>query len=171
MNTIKLTTIVITFCSSSFLMLNHPVHRKRMPVQKPLVTVLPNEGYTEDKPILMDKLRDNFTNDWQQNSMKRELSIIRIKKDDAQGVIFRIQVLSLWKPISPVSQLFEDYPEVRTYFSQGMYTYTVGEFKSPGESNQMFFELNAKGFEDAFIVAFKDDRPIPVKQAMTDILK
>ena len=169
MNTIKLTTIVITFCSSSFLMLNHPVQRKRMPVQKPAVTVMPNEGYTEAKPIQMDKLRDDFTSDWQQKSMRNELNIISIKKYDARGIIFRIQVLSVPRPISLDSRLFEAYPEVRTYFSGGSYRYTVGKFKSPGESNQMFFELNAKGFEDAFIVAFKDDMPIPVKQAMTEI--
>jgi len=171
MNTIKITTMVITFCSGSFLMLDHPAHRKWMPAKKQAINTIVTEDQPKVTPIILNDFSDKFIADHQQDLMNREVNVISIKKYDARGIIFRIQVLSANKPVSPDSRLFSVCPEVRTYFSKGRYTYTVGKFKSPGESNQMFFDLNAKGFEDAFMVAFKDDKPIPVNEAMNDIIR
>jgi len=83
-----------------------------------------------------------------------------------RGIVFRIQLLASKTPVPLNSLVFNGCGNVREYYENGLYKYTAGAFKAPRQSNKMFLNLETQGFDDSFLVAFKDDRPVKVKDAM-----
>lgn len=106
-----------------------------------------------------------------QDFLKRERGIITFQNIPARGIVFRIQVLSSKCPVSIFSSTLAGIGDVREYYYNGLYKYTVGEFKLPKQSNRMFEDLELKGYHDTFMVAFKDDKPMKVVDAMKAVMK
>lgn len=166
MNTIKITTISIAILSGSYFVANSPL--------LPYVTfagkykaVDPAQQQDKVVPINAGLNQDISENDNGLRALNQELGALTLKRQSfVPGIVFRIQVLTSREPVSVYSNVFDGCVDVREYVYGRDYRYTVGKFLSPGQSNDMFTELYGKGFEDAFMVAFKDDRPIPVKTAM-----
>lgn len=130
-------------------------------------------------PVTYQKtsVRNNPTQDIQQNDqqqqlLKKELGIITFRKQKVTpGLVFRIQLLASRYPISSDSRFFKGCDNVREYNYEGLYKYTTGEFNTPRQSESLFFALEKKGFHDTFLVAFKDDKPIRMIDAMKKIKK
>ena len=55
---------------------------------------------------------------------------------------------------------------VGIYEAGGLYRYTVGKKTNMSDANQLQLQLKAKGFTDAFIVAFSDGKRIPISEAI-----
>ena len=53
------------------------------------------------------------------------------------------------------SQLFDGLEDVKMYFHGGSYKYTSGDFPTMETALQQRKKLIAKGYKDAFVVAFK----------------
>lgn len=90
------------------------------------------------------------------------------KKDneDEKGVVFKVQIAtsSEKKELEPSN--FNGVEGVEIYEAGGLYRYTVGRKSNMGEANQLQLQLKAKGFIDAFIVAFSDGKRIPISEAI-----
>lgn len=54
-------------------------------------------------------------------------------------------------------------------YEKGMYKYMVGEFSSPAQTEDILNNLAILGYNDSFIVAFKDGKSISVKEAIKEI--
>ena len=166
MNTIKVTTIAATLLAGSYFFANSPVSK----------SLFSGKEFVPAQVAISDKVATvTGTNNIPDDTLKgkklelnKELGIINFKKSAAPGIMFRIQILSSKQAIPVDSKIFSGW-EVRQYFYDGLYKYTVGGFKSPYGTEPYFYALDDKGFSDAFIVAFKDDNPIPVKQAILDM--
>lgn len=83
-----------------------------------------------------------------------------------QQVEFRIQIAVSSKPLTPaqVSEklgLKADEP-VKTVRSGNIYKYQAGSFTSYSDALAALKKYNASGFKDAFIVAWKGDKQVPV---------
>jgi len=83
-----------------------------------------------------------------------------------KGVVFKVQIAtsSVKKELVPAN--FNGVENVGLYEAGGLYRYTVGSEKSMDEANRLQLQLKAKGFTDAFIVAFSDGKRIPISEAI-----
>ena len=73
--------------------------------------------------------------------------------------IYKIQILTSDKKLSPGSKLFKGYKNVDCFIEKGIYKYTYGETTSFDTIRKLRRQV-AKDFKDAFIVAFKDGKKV-----------
>lgn len=79
--------------------------------------------------------------------------------------VFRVQFLMTRNRLSQDAPELKGLEQVRYYRQTGMYKYTVGNEPTPEQAQKLIPSLVAKGFKDAFVVAFVGDERIPVDQA------
>ena len=84
-----------------------------------------------------------------------------------QGLVYQIQLSVAAKKASQkqfkgISPIFE-----RRQLS-GKYLYTAGVFRSYAEAEAALSKVKKGGFSTAFIIAFRDGKGIPVKQARSE---
>ena len=82
-----------------------------------------------------------------------------------QGIIFRVQIISSNSRLATTSPKFKDIKNVWEYRDSGLYKYTVGNAKDLKSASVLQSEFRRKGFVGAFVVAFKNGKRIPVKEA------
>jgi N-acetylmuramoyl-L-alanine amidase len=82
-------------------------------------------------------------------------------------VIFKIQLAASPDKISISSPRFRGVNGIQVYQHNGMYKYTYGEEKDIDKAKQLQTRMHAKGFSDAFIVAFYKGNRISLDKAKT----
>jgi len=60
------------------------------------------------------------------------------------------------------------YTDVKEYYFKGIYKYYIGQTSDFNEILKLQNEIRKK-VPDAFVVAFKNDKPISIKEAMKEI--
>ena len=88
------------------------------------------------------------------------------KDSTSQEILFRIQFASSStdKPLD--SPEFSNLKNIKKYFHNGMYKYTLGNEKSLKEANELLIKVQEKGFKDAFVVAFLNEQRISPAEAV-----
>lgn len=74
-------------------------------------------------------------------------------------VIYKVQILTSDKKLSPGAKVFKGYKNVDFFVEKGIYKYTYGE-TTDFDSIRKTRRRVAKDFKDAFIVAFKDGKKV-----------
>jgi len=83
-----------------------------------------------------------------------------------QEIIFKVQVLSSGKALESNSPRFKGLKNVWEYEDGGLYKYTVGNKRDLQSASALQLELCKKGFSDAFVVAFQNEKRIPVRKVL-----
>jgi N-acetylmuramoyl-L-alanine amidase len=84
---------------------------------------------------------------------------------NSDAVSYRVQ-FAMFPDAKPIDfKQFNGIDDVKMYFHGGSYKYTSGEFNTIEEASQLRRELIAKGYKDAFIVAFKGNDRITNEEA------
>jgi len=79
---------------------------------------------------------------------------VTIETNNPDVVSFRVQ-FALYSSAKPVnSKLFSGIDDVKMYFHGGSYKYTTGDFNTMDDALQRRNDMIAKGYKDAFVVAF-----------------
>jgi N-acetylmuramoyl-L-alanine amidase len=103
---------------------------------------------------------DPASSSWQETVMA---SVI-----ETAPVIFRVQVSSSKNKIATEPSLFRGYQDVKVIQDGRWYKYLVGEESSYHEALEMCKEVK-KDYPDAFVVASKNRKIIPLKTALEEI--
>ena len=82
-----------------------------------------------------------------------------------QEIIFKVQIISSSTRLSTNSPQFKDLKNVWEYKDSGLYKYTVGNQIDLKSASELQSEFRRKGFSGAFVVAFKNGKRIPVREA------
>jgi len=82
-----------------------------------------------------------------------------------QEIIFKIQIISSSTRLSANSPQFKGLKNVWEYKDKGLYKYTVGNQEDLKSAFVLQSECRSKGFAGAFVVAFKNGKRIPVREA------
>lgn len=88
------------------------------------------------------------------------------KVETEQGVMFKIQIATSSNKLPLKPENFNGVEDVEMYEAGGLYRYTVGKEKSMTAANSLQLQVKQKGFTDAFIVAFKGGKRIPISEAI-----
>jgi N-acetylmuramoyl-L-alanine amidase len=83
-------------------------------------------------------------------------------------IVFKVQITSSKKKIPKTSKYFKNIKGIDEIASDGIYKYTVGNKKTYSEIVELCQQIR-KQFPDAFIVAFKGNKIIPLDIALKDL--
>ncbi len=86
--------------------------------------------------------------------------------DSRSGIVFKVQIITSASPIARKPKNFKGLTEVDEYISSGMYKYTVGRKATFKEAKVLRKEMGDKGYNGAFIVAFKEGKRINLQEAI-----
>jgi len=84
---------------------------------------------------------------------------------DDQAIVFKIQIFTSRKKLPPNAPDFKGIKEVAFYEEDGLYKYTVGAESDYNKILNLRNEIKTK-FPEAFIIAFKGNSKISVKDAL-----
>lgn len=80
------------------------------------------------------------------------------------GVAFKVQIFALPDKLGPNDSKYAGLKNVDKYFEGNLWKYTVGSEKSFADIQPVLKKAKEK-FPDAFVIAFKDGKKIPVSEA------
>jgi N-acetylmuramoyl-L-alanine amidase len=83
-----------------------------------------------------------------------------------QKIIFKVQILSSSTRLKTNSPQLKDLKNVWEYKDKGIYKYTVGNQLDLKSASALQLEFRRKGFKEAFVVAFKNGKRIPMREAL-----
>ena len=83
-----------------------------------------------------------------------------------QEIIFKVQIISSDTRLAIDSPQFKGLKNVWEYKDSGLYKYTVGNQKDLISASALQSEFRRNGFSDAFVVTFKNEKRIPVREAL-----
>jgi N-acetylmuramoyl-L-alanine amidase len=90
------------------------------------------------------------------------VSMVKVNMD---AVSFRVQ-FAMFPQAKPIdSKMFNGIDNVQMYFHGGSYKYTSGDFSTTDSALRRRSELVAKGYKDAFVVAFRKGKRITNEEA------
>ncbi len=113
----------------------------------------------EDKPIKATpevKKTDTI-------SKKKETKVIDKKSE--KGIVFKIQISASPTKLELTPSNFKGLKNITSSHSS-LYKYMYGETSNYEEAKRLLKEATAKGYESAFIIAFKDGKSIDMKDAI-----
>ena len=82
-----------------------------------------------------------------------------------QEITFKVQIISSDTRLATNSPQFNGLKDVWEYKDGGLYKYTVGNEKDIKSASVLQSEFRSKGFVGAFVVAFKNGKRIPLREA------
>lgn len=122
-----------------------------------LKEVPPPPGSEED--ILSHRKRKSEQKRQIQSVQEEESSSVKEKKETTGKIVYKVQILTSDRKLSPGSKLFKGYKGLDIFVEKGIYKYTYGETIDFDVIRKLRRQL-AKDFKDAFIVAFKDGKRV-----------
>ena len=84
-----------------------------------------------------------------------------------KGVVFKIQISASAKKLETTPSNFKGLKSISmTQTPAGLYKYMFGETANYEEAKRMLAEAKSKGYNQAFIIAFKDGKSVSVQEAL-----
>ena len=81
-------------------------------------------------------------------------------------IMFRVQVVTSSNKIALDSPKFKELDQMREYITGGWYKYTVGNEPNLESAYTLQKDVRGKGYKSAFVVAFQNERRIPLAEAI-----
>lgn len=86
--------------------------------------------------------------------------------EPASGIIFKVQLSASSKKIEPIPANFNGLRNISYINSGTLYKYMYGQASSYEEAKRLLQEAKAKGFDSAYLIAFKDGKSISIQDAI-----
>jgi hypothetical protein len=82
------------------------------------------------------------------------------------NIVFKVQIVAVYfGPLPDNHPVFSKCGKAEESYSNGLFKYTIGEFKDTTSAQNKLTELKKQGYNDAFIVVFKNGIELPDEQA------
>lgn len=97
---------------------------------------------------------------------KDEPKVVEDKSVDAKGVVFKVQISASGKKIELLPKNFKGLDSTSFIEENGLYKYFYAQTSSYDEAKKNLAEAKSKGYDSAFIVAFKNGKKITIQEAL-----
>ncbi|RZJ34279.1 MAG: N-acetylmuramoyl-L-alanine amidase [Flavobacterium sp.] len=87
---------------------------------------------------------------------------------DPNGVTFKVQLAVSSRKIALIPTNFNGLANISMVKTNNLYKYAYGETNDYNDARKLLLEAQAKGYESAFVVAFRDGENINIKEALND---
>jgi N-acetylmuramoyl-L-alanine amidase len=104
-----------------------------------------------------------------ESNQSEEIDGVMWRRGNDEGVWFRVQVHTSPHLLKDNAKDFRGLKRVEHYIYSGQYKYVVGKTQSFNEAKVGMKAMQAKGFTDAFIVAFENGVRIDLKEALKKV--
>jgi hypothetical protein len=118
------------------------------------------ENNTKGNIVIQTKLNKDFS----KRKINSETGNTDLDKKN-QKIIFKVQIISSSTRLATNSPQFKDLKNVWEYKDMGIYKYTVGNHLDLKSASALQSEVRRRGFNGAFVVAFKNGKRITVRDA------
>lgn len=100
--------------------------------------------------------------------LKNEPVIVDYSKEivDAKGIVFKVQLSVSSKKMALIPANFKGLNDITTSFENNLYKYMYGETANYETAKKLLQDAKSKGFDTAFLIAFKDGKSITIKDAI-----
>jgi N-acetylmuramoyl-L-alanine amidase len=91
------------------------------------------------------------------------------KADVVPALLFRVQIATSAKPLPENSERFKAAGGEKIYSDitpEGLHKYMTGSFTEMEQALDHQKKMREKGYADAFVVAYKDGKRIPIQEAL-----
>lgn len=121
---------------------------------------LEEEQKTKEDIRAQKKSNKNFSN------INTSSKMVKTESDTKnQKIIFKVQIISSSTPLAKNSPQLKTFESVWEYKDNGLYKYTVGNEKDLKSAYALQSKLRKKGFNGAFVVAFKNGKRVTISEA------
>jgi len=121
---------------------------------------LEEEHKTKEDIVAQAKSKKDFS------KIKINSAVIKTYSDTkSQEIIFKVQIISSSTRLATDSPQFKGLKNLWEYKDSGLYKYTVGNQKDLISASALQSEFRRNGFGGAFVVAFKNGKRIPLREA------
>jgi N-acetylmuramoyl-L-alanine amidase len=76
-----------------------------------------------------------------------------------------VQIATSTKKLELIPQNFNGLDDINVYEEYKLYKYTLGSFETLEDAKKALGEAKQKGYSDAFLIAFYQDKKISIKEA------
>lgn len=83
-----------------------------------------------------------------------------------KGIVFKVQLSASSKKIDLTPSNFKGLKNISSTTANGLYKYMYGATSSYEESKKLLQEAKSKGYETAYLIAFKDGKSISIQEAL-----
>lgn len=122
----------------------------------------------EQKKILTP---DAYAKEQEEKKQREQKEKDAVKTENKQQqhssnkVVFKVQFETKPNKIPLTDKRYKNIPDVGVYEHNGIFKYTSGVFSSKNEAIQHQKTIRNKGYSDAFVVAFHNDKRITIQEA------
>ncbi len=102
-----------------------------------------------------------------ENLLQNKEIILTESQPEGPVISFRVQFASTSQERAVDDPVFRNLEGVNFYFHENLYKYTLGNENSVDAAAEIQQKLRNQGFNDAFIVAFKDNERISIAEAVS----
>jgi N-acetylmuramoyl-L-alanine amidase len=127
--------------------------------------LISEQGQNELANSIVIALQEFKTEFEEINRDLKPVTKIEKKQEVVPVVYYRVQFASYKKEKTPDFKKFRGLPDIKMYEHEGFYKYTAGNDTSLQKASDLKKELTEKGFTDVFVVAFLDEKRIPLDEA------
>ena len=86
--------------------------------------------------------------------------------EDSKGIIFKVQLSASAKQLELTPSNFKGLRNITSISTNNLYKYMYGATSSYDEAKNLLQEAKAKGYETAYLIAFKDGKSISIQDAI-----
>ncbi|UPQ79126.1 N-acetylmuramoyl-L-alanine amidase [Flavobacterium azooxidireducens] len=97
---------------------------------------------------------------------KDEPKVVENKPVDVKGVVFKVQISASGKKLELLPKNFKGLDPTSFIEENGLYKYFYAQTSSYDDAKQNLAEAKSKGYDSAFIVAFKNGKKISIQEAL-----
>jgi N-acetylmuramoyl-L-alanine amidase len=137
---------------------------KNLIESRSIMTQLNNHDEYYNSDIVSSEFPENEVVEEASDSSDTSLIIVKRNPD----IYFKVQVAASTKPINSYSNVFKDYSDVQEFIISDLYKYAVGN-KQTYEEIVEYSKMVKKQYPDAFVIAVRDDKIIPLGKALKEL--